>query len=207
MSEAWEACDVAGREMQLFVASPEGAGPRPAVVVICHAGGVDEFVMEMTRRIAGEGYVGAAPDLFHRITDEMVEETGKSKRDQLSDPDLIADVNATVDFLLGHSSIDSGRLGVTGFCSGGRVVWLAAATNANFKAAVPHYGGNIMVPWGAATQSPFDLTSAIKCPVMFHFGEVDTNLARELDHELDFEVRTPETTVGSAVVWTKPKIS
>jgi carboxymethylenebutenolidase len=94
-------------------------------------------------------------------------------------------VNATVDFLLGHSSIDSGRLGVTGFCSGGRVVWLAAATNANFKAAVPHYGGNIMVPWGAATQSPFDLTSAIKCPVMFHFGEVDTNPSQEDMLKLD----------------------
>ena len=105
----------------------------------------------------------------------MVESTGKSKRDQLNDPLIIDDINATVDYLVNHSSIDSEHIGVTGFCMGGRVAWLAAATNSIIKAAVPYYGGNIMVPWGDATEPPLALTSGIKCPVLFHFGEIDEN--------------------------------
>jgi len=118
----------------------------------------------------------------------MVESTGQSKRDQLSDPLIIDDIDATVDFLAGHSSVDSDRIGITGFCMGGRVTWLAAANNQAFKAAVPYYGGNIMVPWGQATEAPLALTSGIKCPVLFHFGEIDENPSQEdmlvLDREL-----------------------
>ena len=71
---------------------------------------------------------------------------------------------------------------------GGRVTWLAAATNPIFKAAVPYYGGNIMVPWGSATEAPLALASGIKCPVLFHFGEIDENPSQDdmlvLDKEL-----------------------
>ena len=65
----------------------------------------------------------------------------------LKDPEIVADVNTTMDFLRGHPGIDGERIGITGFCMGGRVTWLAAASNPHFKAAVPYYGGNIMVPW------------------------------------------------------------
>ena len=87
-----------------------------------------------------------------------------------------------------HSSVDSDRLGITGFCMGGRVVWLMAAVSSAFKAAVPYYGGNIAVPWGSATQSPFELTDAINCPIMFHFGEADGNPSPEDQVKLDAEL-------------------
>ena len=158
------------------------------MIVIHHAPGVDQFVREYADRLAAEGYVAAAPDLFHRITNEMVEQTGQSKRDQLSDPDIIADVNATVDFLRSHAAVDRERLGITGFCMGGRVVWLAAATNPHFKAAVPHYGGNIFVPWGAGEVAPFELSDGINCPMLFHFGEVDANPSQDDMRRLDDEL-------------------
>lgn len=188
MPTFWEKIQVNGTEMDVYASVPEAPGPFPAVLVAHHATGVDKFIQTIADKLAGAGYAAVAPDLFHRITDEMVESTGKSKRDQLSDPEIIDDVNATVDFLIGHSSIDSDRIGVTGFCMGGRVTWLAAATNPVFKAAAPYYGGNIMVPWGSATQAPFALTSGIKCPVLFHFGEIDENPSQDDMLALDTEL-------------------
>ena len=179
---------VGDSETSAYLSRPEGDGPHPAMIVIHHAPGVDQFVREIADNLAKEGYVAAAPDLFHRITDEMVEQTGLSKRDQLSDPDIIADVNATVEFLRSHASVDRERLGITGFCMGGRVVWLAACTNPHFKASVPFYGGNILVPWGAGDAAPFALADGINSPMLFHFGEADSNPSpddmRTLDDEL-----------------------
>ena len=177
-----------GAAMPVYVSTPGSTGPAPAVVVIHHAPGVDEFVQEFSDRLTGEGYTAAAPDLFHRMTDEMVERSGKTRRDLLSDPEIVADVNATVEHLTGHASVDSGRLGITGFCMGGRVTWLSAAANPHFKAAVPHYGGNIMAPWGDAERSPFDLSAGIACPVLFHFGEEDANPSQDDMRKLDDEL-------------------
>ena len=189
MPPFWEKLRVSGAEMDVYVSVPDGPGPFPAVVVAQHASGVDKFIQDTADKLAAAGYAAVAPDLFHRITDAMVESTGKTKRDQLNDPEIIDDINAAVEFLTGHASIDSDRIGVTGFCMGGRVTWLAAATIPEFKAAVPYYGGNIMVPWGNATQAPFALASGINCPVLFHFGEIDENPSQgdmvALDSELN----------------------
>jgi carboxymethylenebutenolidase len=73
---------VGNREMSAYLSVPDGDGPFPAMIVIHHAPGVDRFVQETADNLAKEGYVAAAPDLFHRITDEMVEHTGRSKRDR-----------------------------------------------------------------------------------------------------------------------------
>ncbi len=179
---------VGDSEMSTYLSIPDGEGPFPGMIVAHHAPGVDMFIREIADRLAGQGYAAAAPNLFHRITDEMVEQTGRSKRDQLSDPDIIADVNATADFLRSHWSVDGERLGITGFCMGGRVVWLAACTNPNFKAAVPFYGGNIMAPWGAGDVAPFELADGINCPMLFHFGEIDANPSQDDMRKLDDEL-------------------
>ena len=187
MASSWESIAVTGRDMDLYVSLPEGSGPFPAVVVSQHGGGVDQFIRDMSDRLAAEGYVAAAPNLFHRITDDMLTD-GSRRIQHLSDPDIVDDIDATVEFLRNHSGVQREAIGITGFCMGGRVAWLGACTNPNFKAAAPYYGGNIMVPWGKATEAPYELTSAIKCPVLFHFGEIDENPSqtdmRKLDDEL-----------------------
>ena len=97
--------------------------------------------------------------------------------------------NAVQRYELQHPvAIDGERIGITGFCMGGRVAWLMAAVNPAFKAVVPYYGGNIMSPWGAATQSPFDLTAGINCPMMFHFGREDGNPSPDDQVKLDAEL-------------------
>lgn len=179
MSDSWEMLRVGRSDMTAYLTMPDGDGPFPAVVVIQAAGGVDEFIQTIASRLAGEGYIAIAPSLYHRTTDEIEKTTGKTRRQLLDDREIVADVNAAVEFLRGHPSVDSGRVGITGFCMGGRVVWLAAASNPHFKAAVPYYGGFIMDRWGGATQSPYELSGQISCPLMFHFGEIDNNPSLE----------------------------
>jgi len=161
---------VNGHEMDMYASVPSGSGPFPAVVIAFHVGGLDDFDRAMADRLAAEGYVAVVPDLFHRLSEEVMSGPRLDRLGHLSDPDIIADVNAAAAFLQNHASVDSNRLGITGFCMGGRVVWLMAAVSSVFKAAVPYYGGNIMVTRGNAEKSPFELTSGINCPVLFHFG-------------------------------------
>ena len=188
MPSFWETLKVNGQDMRMYASVPRASGRFPAVVVIHPAGGVEQFPQSICDRLAGEGYAAVAPDLFHRITPEMLAD-GSTLAQHLSDPDIIADVNTTVDWLRNHRSIDGDRLGITGFCLGGRVTWLMAAANHHFKAAVPYYGGNIMVPRGTATQSPFDRTREINCPIMFHFGAIDANPSPADMAKLDAELK------------------
>ena len=187
MPSFWDKIQGDGQDMDLYSSVPEGTGPFPAVVVIQAAGGVNQFITTVSDRLAAKGYIAVAPDLFHRITDPTLTD-GVAKAGQLSDPEIIADINATVDFLRNHSSVDREKLGITGFCMGGRVTWLAAATNPHFKAAVPYYGGNIIVTRGQADRSPFQLSEGINCPIMFHFGEVDANPSQDDMRTLDDEL-------------------
>ncbi len=99
------------------------------------------------------------------------------------------DISATVEFLRKHPAVDGERIGVTGFCMGGRVTWLAAVSNLHFKAAAPFYGGFIFDRWGEAESSPFELSHQLNCPMMFHFGAIDPNPSPQdmeaFDKELD----------------------
>ena len=174
---------VAGQAMDLYANRPQdGSGPLAAVVVIQHAPGVDEFTRAMTDRLAEAGYHAVAPDLYHRQSEPggPLERMGR-----LKDKEVIADVNATVDALRDESGVDGERIGIVGFCMGGRVTYMMAAVNPHLKAAVAFYGGNIMKPWGEDVPAPFDRTADIACPLLFHFGADDTNPSPEDRRRLD----------------------
>jgi len=173
-SSSWEQTESDNNAMPLHVSRPDGAGPFPAVVVIQHQGGVDAFVQNMTRRFADAGYLAAAPDLYHRdgpdCKDDIV-----TRRSRLADRRIVNDLNASVRFLQNHGSVAAGRIGIVGFCMGGRVVYLAAATVPQFKAAVAYYPGNSFRAWGRDLPSPFERTAEIHCPLQGHFGADDGN--------------------------------
>lgn len=173
-SSSWEQTESDNSAMPLHVSKPDGAGPFPAMVVIQHQGGVDAFVQNMTRRFADAGYLAAAPDLYHRdgpdCKDDIV-----TRRSRLADRRIVNDLNASVRFLQNHGSVAAGRIGIVGFCMGGRVVYLAAATVPQFKAAVAFYPGNSFRAWGRDLPSPFERTAEIHCPLQGHFGADDGN--------------------------------
>ncbi|MCH7604363.1 MAG: dienelactone hydrolase family protein, partial [Planctomycetes bacterium] len=87
MPSRWDTVQVGGADMRCYVAAPDSAGPYPAIVVIQHAGGVDEFVQLMTDRFAGEGYVAIAPDLYHR-DDPSANHNALTKMVRLRDPNI-----------------------------------------------------------------------------------------------------------------------
>ena len=178
-----EELTVNGQRMGMFVASPEGDGPFPAIVVIQHAGGVDRFIEETAQRLADQGYLAVAPDLFHR-QDPNSGETGQERRQKLRDNEVIADVNEAVDYVEADSRAND-RIGIIGFCMGGRVVYLMPAVNPAFKAAVAFYGGNTKAVWGEEGRPPFDLLPEVGCPLLGFFGEDDGNPAPQDMKEMD----------------------
>jgi len=97
VTSSWQQIDTDDSTMRMRVSLPTGSGSFPAGIVIQHQGGVDEFVQNITRRLAESGYVAAAPDLYHRdgpeCTDDIV-----TRRTRLRDRNIINDVNAAVAF-------------------------------------------------------------------------------------------------------------
>jgi carboxymethylenebutenolidase len=189
MQTAWEKVTVDNSPMGLYVARPEGAGPFPAVVVIQNKDGVREFTQEMTRRVAEAGYVGIAPQLYHREGEPTTPEETENLKHFRRDAHVLSDVNATIGFLRGCGNVDTSRLGIVGFCMGGRVAFLMAAASKSFKAAVDFYGGGVYSKWGADRPAPAELAADASCPIQGHFGELDTNPPPDEMRTLDADLR------------------
>lgn len=187
MLSNWQETESDGSAMGLYISMPEGAGPFPALIVMQHQGGVDEFIQETTRRLAGSGYLAAAPDLYHRDGPDCKDDMA-TRRSRLSDRRIVNDLNATVSYLQSHSTADMKRIGIIGFCMGGRIVYLAAATIPAFKAAVAYYPGNTFRAWGRDLPSPFERTAEIHCPLQGHFGADDANPSPQDVGKLDAEL-------------------
>lgn len=176
MASQWLTIPVDGEPMWAYLSLPDSIGPNPAVVVAQHGAGagVDDWVQEMTRRLAAAGYVAIAPHLFHREDPSAVSDPPSSRVARLRDAQIIQDINGPIELLRRHPAVRGDRIGITGFCMGGRVAYLMAAANPLIKAAGVFYGGNILVPWGPAP-TPFDRTPSITCPVIGFFGADDAN--------------------------------
>jgi carboxymethylenebutenolidase len=172
--------------MNLFIARPDSEKRLPAVVVIQHQYGVDRFMEEMTARTAGEGYFAVTPDLYHRDGPDCKDD-GPTRRGRARDTNIIKDVGATVDYLKASRFVDGGRIGILGFCMGGRVAYLMAAASRDFKAAITWYGGSCFRRWGESP-TPFERTAQIGCPIQGHFGETDQNPTLDDMAKLDAEL-------------------
>ncbi len=184
---SWQQVESDHSPMRTHVSVPEGSGLFPGIVVVQHQGGVDPFIQNLTQRLARSGYVAAAPDLYHRdgpdCRDDIV-----TRRSRLRDRNIIADINATVGFLRAHKAIDANRLGIIGFCMGGRIVYLMAAASPAFQAAIAYYPGHTFRAWGRDLRSPFERTAEINCPIQGHFGADDQNPSPDDMRKLDAEL-------------------
>ena len=192
MVAKWETLKISdGTETQAFVATPDGPGPFPGVVISQHLGGVDQFIQETSVRLAEEGYVVIAPDLYHRldaIEGESTPEKLLARLANLTDTGVIADNNAAVEWLKA-SSLSHESIGIVGFCMGGRIVYMMAGENSAFKAAVSFYGSRTQENWGSDPRpTPFDLLANAYCPILGLFGEDDKDPNPEKVQELSAEL-------------------
>ncbi len=108
MQSAWEKIKVDDGSLGLYVSLPEGPGSFPAVVVLQHRDGVDEFVQEMTKRLAREGYVAVAPELYHRDGPDCRDD-GATRAKRIQDANIIKDVNSSLTYLKGHPAGKGGN--------------------------------------------------------------------------------------------------
>lgn len=183
MAIRWETTQVDGKAMRIYLGVPDRPGPHPGVLVAQHAGGVDHQMQDVVHRLHREGYVVAAPELFHRQPADM-DPTKRSGA--LVDREILTDLNATIAHLK-TQRVSVGPLGIVGFCMGGRVSYLAATAISEIKASAVFYGGNIFKPLGDGP-SPFERTSSILCPIIGFFGADDTNPSPEDVRKIDAEL-------------------
>ena len=176
----WVDIDVGGETMEAYLTTSGSNEPSPAVIVIQEIWGVNSHIQYVTDRLPSQGYVGLAPAMFHRqgrMTMGLHEEFDNAiaSMQQCSDAGIVADVQAAVDYLKAQPFVQSDKIGIVGFCFGGRVSYLAACTVSGLSAAVVYYGGGIMNALGGDGPSPFDQTGNITAPVLGLFGEEDGN--------------------------------
>lgn len=174
--------DVNGFKMPAFRSAPEGSGPWPVVLVISEIFGVHEYIADVTRRLARQGYLAIAPELFVRQGDPAAYgEIAKLQSEVIAkvpDAQVMGDLDATVAWAEQHGG-DSRRLAITGFCWGGRITWLYAAHQPKLKAGIAWYGRLQGQSSAITPRHPVELTGQLKAPVLGLYGAADTGIATE----------------------------
>ncbi len=171
---------VAGAAMPAYRARPEGGRALPVVLVIQEIFGLHDYIRDVVRRLAHQGYYAIAPALFVRQGDPMAyQDIGRLMSDvvaKVSDRQLVDDLSAVTDFIAGEGRGDVARLAVTGFCWGGRATWLYAAHDPRVRCAVAWYGQLAAPRWAPQAASVLGLASSVSVPVLALFGGLDAHI-------------------------------
>ncbi|GAP36103.1 dienelactone hydrolase family protein [Piscinibacter sakaiensis] len=166
-------------KMPAYRAAPEGRTQLPVVLVISEIFGVHEHIADVARRFAKQGYLAIAPELFVRQGDaQSYGEMAKLIAEVISkvpDAQVMGDLDATVAWANANGG-DGKRLGITGFCWGGRITWLYAAHNPAVKAGVAWYGRLVGASTPLTPKHPVDLAGELKAPVLGLYGGADTGI-------------------------------
>ena len=176
--EATHTLTTADGPMECFEAKPDGSA-RGAVVVVQEAFGVNGHICDVTRRFARAGYHAVAPSFFHRAGGGVADYGDFGAViplfEGLSDDGILMDVDATLGLLAG-AGFAAGRIGVVGFCFGGRVSFLVAARRA-LGAAVGFYGGGIVTKGALPFPALVDEVATLQTPWLGLFGDEDASIA------------------------------
>jgi carboxymethylenebutenolidase len=171
-----------GIDIPAYRAMPDRGGPFPTVLVVHEIFGVHEYIKDVCRRWAKLGYYAIAPELFARQGDaSAIPDAGtimKTIVAKLADSQVIADLDATLAFAKASGSADVARAAVTGFCWGGRQVWLYAAHDPDLKAAVAWYGPLAFAIDGLHPKNPPDVVADLKVPVLGLYGGKDGGITQ-----------------------------
>ena len=170
---------VSDGELPAYRSAPKGKGPHPVILVVQEIFGVHEHIKDITRRLAKLGYLAIAPELYARQGDvsklTSIDEIRDKVVSKVPDAQVLADLDASVAWAGKHGG-DLSRLGITGFCWGGRIVWLYAAHQPKLKAGVAWYGkvkgpANDLNP-----KQPIDVAAELKAPVLGLYGGQDQGI-------------------------------
>lgn len=169
---------VQGDVIGAYFARPLGAGPFPAVVLVHHMPGWDEWYRETTRKFAHHGYAALCPNLYHRAGHGSPEDVAAKVRAAggVADDQVVGDLHAALQHLRSLPYVN-GKVGIFGTCSGGRHAVLAASVAPGFDAVVDCWGGRVVMTPEELTPrqpvAPIDYTAGLSCPLLGLFGEED----------------------------------
>jgi carboxymethylenebutenolidase len=162
-----------------YFTRPNGVSNPPVVLVAMEIFGLHEYIKDVTRRLAKLGAFAVAPDYYFRKGTDLTRITDIPRLLPIvsSKPDakLFSDLDSTVAWAKSQGG-DTSRLGIVGFCRGGRNVWEYAAHNSALKAAVAFYGPPVDPPNPLWPKSPTQLAPEMKAPVLGLYGEADTGI-------------------------------
>ena len=165
--------------MPAYRAAPAGKTGLPVVLVVSEIFGVHEYIADLARRFARQGYLAIAPELFVRQGDaQSYGEIAKLIAEVISkvpDAQVMGDLDATVAWARANGG-DASKLGVTGFCWGGRITWLYSAHNPGVKAGVAWYGRLVGAASPVTPRHPVDIAGALNGPVLGLYGGADTGI-------------------------------
>ena len=182
-----------GDAIDAYVAKPAEGGPFAAVLVAHHMPGWDEWCIEVARRFAHHGYLAVCPNLHHRQGPGTPAEMSARVRDDGGQRDafVLGDLQGALDHVRGLPDA-TGKVGIIGFCSGGRVAYMAGC-NLELDAAVDCWGGNVIpAPDRINENQPtpvIEMTPGMRCPIMGLFGNDDANPDVEQVNAIEAELR------------------
>ena len=169
-------------EMPAYRAQPASGGNWPIILVVQEIFGVHEYIKDVCRRLAKLGYLALAPELYARQGDPRqysnIEELLGKVVSKVPDAQVLADLDACVAWAVAHGG-NAARLGITGFCWGGRITWLYTAHNPAVKAGVAWYGRLTSPASGMTPKHPLDLANDLKGPVLGLYGGQDTGIPND----------------------------
>lgn len=166
-------------EIPAYRAAPATGDNFPIVLVIQEIFGVHEHIQDITRRFARLGYLAIAPELFVRQGDVSKLSNIDEIRPivaKVPDAQVLSDLDSTVEWAKKSAKGNGAKLGITGFCWGGRITWLYAAHNPQVKAGVAWYGKLVGDATKLQPQYPIDIASKLTVPILGLYGGKDTGI-------------------------------
>lgn len=184
-------------EIPAYRAMPATGSNFPVVLVVQEIFGVHEHLQDICRRFATMGYLAIAPELYARQGDVSklteVQEIISKVVSKVPDAQVMSDLDATVAWAAKSSKGNADKLGITGFCWGGRVVWLYAAHNPNLKAGVAWYGRLVSESTPLTPQHPIDIADELKAPVLGLYGGSDNGIPNETVEKMRQALKAAES--------------
>jgi carboxymethylenebutenolidase len=189
--------------MPAYRSKPAGKSGLPVILVVSEVFGVHEHIADVTRRFAKQGYLAIAPELFVRQGDAgaygeiaklMAEVISKA-----SDAQVLRDLDATVAWAKANGG-DTAKLGITGFCWGGRTTWMYAAHNAALKAGVAWYGA-VARAYYPGDKTAIDVASSVKAPMLGLYGGADQGIPVDTLEQMKAALKAAGNTKSEFVVY------
>jgi carboxymethylenebutenolidase len=167
-------------QMPAYRAMPKGGQNLPTILVVQEIFGVHEHIKDLCRRLAKAGYLAIAPELYARQGDVSIiadiREVIAKIVSKVPDAQVMSDLDATAAWAAKSGDGNGDKLGITGFCWGGRIVWLYSAHNPKLKAGVAWYGRLTTDVDALHPKHPIDLAASLKAPVLGLYGGKDTGI-------------------------------